>query len=119
MASTALVCRRLGRVTEAVQQRGLAPPHCPGRKLPFFDVKRPARPYKSAIQNFKSDYCGKRLGCLTAPGGAGPSGTNPAAGSPAAGCVAGRHAPAGGTNLGFGRVVVSEIEAPNLFVDMV
>jgi hypothetical protein len=25
--------------------------HCPGRKPPFLAVKRPARPYKSAIQN--------------------------------------------------------------------
>jgi hypothetical protein len=25
--------------------------HCPGRKLPFLAVKRPARPYKSPIQH--------------------------------------------------------------------
>jgi hypothetical protein len=25
--------------------------HCPGRKPPFSAVKRPARPYKSPIQN--------------------------------------------------------------------
>ena len=25
--------------------------HCPGRKTSFFAVKRPARPYKSAVEN--------------------------------------------------------------------
>jgi hypothetical protein len=29
----------------------LGPVHCPGRRPPFSAVKRPARPYKSAIQN--------------------------------------------------------------------
>ena len=35
-----------------VLQRALVlGPHCPDRKTPFFAVKRPAGPYKSAIEN--------------------------------------------------------------------
>jgi hypothetical protein len=36
-------------VRAAVQRRAVG--NCPGRKPPFFAVKRPARPYKTAIEN--------------------------------------------------------------------
>ncbi len=46
--------------------------HCPGRKPPFLAVKRPARPYKSPIQNGLSQENAKeREGHLTVLGGRG------------------------------------------------
>jgi hypothetical protein len=38
--------------------RGPQPRDCPGQKSPFLALKRPARPYKNAIQN--RFYYGKR-----------------------------------------------------------
>jgi hypothetical protein len=44
--------------------------HCPGRKSPFWAVKRPTRPSKRAIES-RSTRCGKRYGRLNFPGGPG------------------------------------------------
>ena len=49
-----------------VVMHGSHRPHCPGRKPPLWDVKRPARPYKSATR--KRLHYGKRERALNPPG---------------------------------------------------
>ena len=48
---TAGVARRLRLDADNELAHGLEPRHCPGRKPPYLAFKRPARPYKSPIQN--------------------------------------------------------------------
>ena len=97
-----------------LQQRGY-----PGRKSPKRAVRRPPRPYKRAIERERSLWETRRaLKSLRAartvvqqrrlrhqPGRAGGRLQRQGIGQRAA-------------DLGFGRIVASEIEAPNMFVNM-
>jgi hypothetical protein len=79
--------------------------NCPGRKPPFWTVTRPGRPYKSATQS--------RFTMGNAEGA-----YMPRAG-PDRARVDRDAAREVQRDLGFGRIVASDIEVPNILLDLV